>query len=263
VNRLRLGLSVLAVAGVLASAGCVTSSPHLGGGYPSPAVSAASAAPSGSAGPSGAPSTGGSPSATSTAPTRVDCAWGPANPGSTTTGTPPKGAPATGTAAILIVTNLGSITIDVDRSVTPCTVASFAYLATSHFFDESPCHRLTTAGIYVLQCGDPTGTGRGGPSYTIPDEALPSQGPNMPAVTYPRGVVAMANASRPNTGGSQFFLVYKDSVLPDSYTKFGTITSGIEVLDSVALAGVNSSSTDPNDGPPKLAVKILSLSLIN
>jgi peptidyl-prolyl cis-trans isomerase B (cyclophilin B) len=159
-----------------------------------------------------------------------------------------------------IVTNRGKIVIKTNRAVTPCTVASFTYLAGKHFFDKTPCHRLTTAGIYVLQCGDPTGTGSGGPAYTIPDEAVPAGGGNLPAVNYPRGSVAMANTGQPNSGSSQFFLVYKDSPLPPAYTNFGTITSGLDVLDKIAAAG-DTESFGQGDGAPKLPVEIISFTV--
>jgi peptidyl-prolyl cis-trans isomerase B (cyclophilin B) len=267
VNRLRLGLSLAAVAAVLASAGCVTSAPHLGSSAPPTLVTASpsdAGLPSASGQPSSAPpvSPASTPATTEAADARVRCAWGPPNPSAIQTGTPPATAPATGTATMLIVTNLGPITVKMDRSVTPCTVASFAYLAGSHFFDEGPCHRLTTAGAFLLQCGDPTGTGDGGPAYTIPDEALPPAGSAAPPVNYPRGTVAMANYGRPNSGGSQFFLVYQDSPFPDSYTKFGTISGGIAILDDVAQAGVDPSSASPHDGAPEQPIKIYSVTVI-
>ena len=115
------------------------------------------------------------------------------------------------------------------------------------YFDDTPCHRLTTAGISVLQCGDPTGTGRGGPGYTFADE-------NLEGASYPRGTVAMANGG-PDTNGSQFFLVYADTQLPPSYTPFGTITKGLDVLEQVAEAGSDDSS-GTGDGKPKLTVQI-------
>ena len=120
-------------------------------------------------------------------------------------------------------------------------------LARAGWFESSPCHRLTTAGIRVLQCGDPTGTGSGGPGYVFADEALDG-------ATYPRGTVAMANRG-PGTNGSQFFLVYADSELPPDYTPFGRITQGLDVLERVA-AGGSDDSNGPGDGAPKTAVLI-------
>ena len=145
-------------------------------------------------------------------------------------------------------------------SVTPCTVASFAYLAGRGFFDETGCHRLTTACIFILQCGDPSDTGTGGPSYTIPDEALPP--PVTATVNYPRGTVAMGNTGPPNTGGSQFFLVYKNSPLPPTYTIFGRIIRGQEIVDEAAAGGVVvKPNGNPYDGAPRQAVNILSLTV--
>lgn len=113
-------------------------------------------------------------------------------------------------------TNVGDIAIAMDAAKTPSTVNSFKSLADKKYFDNTKCHRLTTQGIYVLQCGDPKGDGTGGPGYTIPDENLKSLGKPAAdgAVTYKAGTVAMANTGQPHTGGSQFFLVYKDTKLP-------------------------------------------------
>ncbi|MBC3842360.1 peptidylprolyl isomerase [Streptacidiphilus sp. 4-A2] len=143
-------------------------------------------------------------------------------------------------------TSCGDITIKLDAKDTPKTVNSFVFLAAQEYFNHTHCHRLTTSGIYVLQCGDPTGTGSGTPGYSFPDEYL-----NDPAIqsgTYPAGTVAMAN-SGPNTNGSQFFLVYQDSQLAPSYTPFGTITSGLDILQHIAKDGVSGGGNDgkPND----------------
>ena len=142
-------------------------------------------------------------------------------------------------------TNLGPIVIDLDTPAAPCTVNNFRSLIARHFYDNTPCHRLTTQGIYVLQCGDPTGKGTGGPGYTFADE-------NLKGAKYPRGTVAMAN-SGPGTNGSQFFLVYKDTQLDPNYTPFGTIVGGLDILDKVAAGG----STPTGDGKPKVAINIL------
>ncbi|WP_306320622.1 MULTISPECIES: peptidylprolyl isomerase [unclassified Streptomyces] len=153
-------------------------------------------------------------------------------------------------------TSAGDINIAMDAAKTPHTVNSFKHLADKGFFDGTKCHRLTTQGIYVLQCGDPEGTGAGGPGYTIPDENL--KGLGKPAkdgsVTYKAGTVAMANTGQPNSGGSQFFLVYKDSKLTPTYTPVGTMDAkGLKVVKDVAAKGVTGGSAD---GAPKKAVKV-------
>ncbi|GFH38603.1 peptidylprolyl isomerase [Streptomyces pacificus] len=158
-------------------------------------------------------------------------------------------------------TSQGDIAFTMDAAKTPRTVNSFKYLADKGFFDGTTCHRLTTEVIFVLQCGDPEGDGRGGPGYTIPDENLTALG--KPAadgkVTYPAGTVAMANTGRPNSGGSQFFLVYQDSKLPPSYTPFGTIDeAGLSVVKAVGAAGVAGGA---GDGAPVKSVSVKSASV--
>lgn len=149
-------------------------------------------------------------------------------------------------------TTCGDIPLNLDAADAPHTVNSFKFLADKGFFDHTKCHRLTTSGIYVLQCGDPTGQGSGGPGYTIPDENLKAK--SIAKGTYPAGTVAMANTGSKHTGGSQFFLVYKDSTLPAQYTPFGTISSaGMKVLLKIAAAG---ESTGAGDGAPNATVVI-------
>lgn len=158
---------------------------------------------------------------------------------------PPSHVPTKGTVTAKVQTSQGTMTFTLDRAATPCTVASFVSLAQQKYFDNTPCHRLTTSGIYVLQCGDPTGTGSGGPGYQFNDELSGHE-------KYTRGVLAMANAGA-NTNGSQFFIVYKNSQLPPSYTVFGHVTAGLGVVDKVAAKGVAGGGTD---GKPALPVTI-------
>ena len=139
-------------------------------------------------------------------------------------------------------TSVGTISFATDAASTPCTVGSFRNLAAQEYFDGTSCHRLTTEGIFVLQCGDPTGTGSGGPGYEYDDEALEG-------ASYPAGTVAMANAG-PGTNGSQFFLVYEDSQLPPSYTPLGQITEGLEAVREVAQAGVEGGGGDGRPATP-------------
>ncbi|MFI9048951.1 peptidylprolyl isomerase [Streptomyces sp. NPDC053427] len=151
-------------------------------------------------------------------------------------------------------TTCGGIELKLDAAEAPHTVNSFAFLAGKHFFDHSRCHRLVDQQIYVLQCGDPTGTGGGSPGYTLPDENL--KDPRLKGDVYPAGTVAMANNydgkhdNTRNSGGSQFFLVYQDSPLPPNYTPFGTVTGGMDVLKKIAAAGTRPDpkigSTAPN-----------------
>jgi peptidyl-prolyl cis-trans isomerase B (cyclophilin B) len=126
-------------------------------------------------------------------------------------------------------TTQGDIAFQALTTEAPCTTNSFRFLAERGYFDQTHCHRLTTQGIYVLQCGDPTGTGSGGPGYEFPDE-------NLAGATYPAGTVAMANAG-PNTNGSQFFFVWKDTTLSPAYTPFGRVVGGLDVLKKIAAAG--------------------------
>ncbi|MYS37067.1 peptidyl-prolyl cis-trans isomerase B (cyclophilin B) [Streptomyces sp. KhCrAH-43] len=153
-------------------------------------------------------------------------------------------------------TSQGDIAFTMDASKTPHTTNSFKSLADKKFFDGTKCHRLTTDGIFVLQCGDPKGDGTGGPGYTIPDENLTALGKAGAdgSVTYPAGTVAMANTGQPHTGGSQFFLVYKDSKLPPSYTPFGTMDAkSLKAVEGIGKAGVEGGGAD---GAPKKAVNI-------
>lgn len=153
-----------------------------------------------------------------------------------------------------IGTNCGAIVMALNGKRAPHTVNSFAFLAGKGYFTNTPCQRLTTSNIFVLQCGDPTGTGRGGPGYTLPDE-------NLAGATYPTGTVAMANSGFPHTGGSQFFLVYADTSLPPQYTPFGHITAGLDVLQRIAKAGDNGAN-GPGDGAPNQPVSITSFKVV-
>lgn len=155
-------------------------------------------------------------------------------------------------ATMTLNTNEGVIEIAMNPDAR-VTDASMAYLSGTGYFDNTPCHRLTTANIYVLQCGDPSGTGTGGPGYQIPDENLPQATAN----NYPTGTVAMAN-SGPNTNGSQFFIVYQDTTLPPNYTVWGQVTSGLDVVERVAAAGVAGGGVD---GAPALPVVIESTTI--
>ena len=156
-----------------------------------------------------------------------------------------------------IRTNRGNIVIDLLNSRATCTVNSFVSLAKQKFFSQTTCHRLVTTGIFVLQCGDPTGTGSGGPGYQFSDE-------NLTGAKYPAATVAMANGG-PNTNGSQFFLVYRNSAgLQPNYTPFGTIVSGLKIVQNVAKAGSDNAFAGPGQGGgghPKEKVVIKSVTI--
>jgi peptidyl-prolyl cis-trans isomerase B (cyclophilin B) len=160
-----------------------------------------------------------------------------------------------------IHTNRGDIVFTALTTKAPYTTFSFQFLAQKNYFNNTICHRLTTSGIYVLQCGDPTGSGSGGPGYQFQDENLNYFGSadSSGTVTYKAGTVAMANSGA-GTNGSQFFLVYKDSPLQPSYTPFGTITKGLDILQTIANGGSDNSNST-GDGKPKLATTIESVTI--
>ncbi|WP_158843736.1 peptidylprolyl isomerase [Saccharothrix deserti] len=147
-------------------------------------------------------------------------------------GPPDAGAvPAEGTVTIRFDTGQGRIDVELDAASAPCAVHSFRHLVKKQFYPSTACHRLTVEGLWVLQCGDPTGTGTGGPGYAYDD-------PTAKAGDYKRGVVAMANAG-PGTNGSQFFIVYQDSpVIGPDFPVLGRVTLGMEVVDKVVAGGV-------------------------
>jgi peptidyl-prolyl cis-trans isomerase B (cyclophilin B) len=177
---------------------------------------------------------------------------------------PQQGRRATtpATIAATIVTNDGPIGLQLDNAKAPCTVNSFVSLAKQGYFDGTPCHRLTTSQVLgVLQCGDPTGLGTGGPGYRFPNEYPTNQykltDPALTALAlYPRGSLVMANTG-PGTNGSQFYLVYQDSQLPPTYTLFGTVdATGLATVGQIAAAGVQDGS---DDGKPATGVTITSV----
>jgi peptidyl-prolyl cis-trans isomerase B (cyclophilin B) len=170
----------------------------------------------------------------------------------------PPGDPAKDEPTQLtIATDRGDIRVSLDADKAPCTVNSFVSLAKQGYFDGTRCHRLTTQGLYVLQCGDPSATGTGGPGYSFSDELVtddprlqPCTGQTDPSsgkqvCTYTTGTLAMAN-SGPDTNGSQFFLVYRDSPLGAAYTPFGTMSAaGVKVVQAIAQQGLAADGTAP------------------
>jgi len=203
--------------------------------------------------PSSAPSSAPAPSASSAAPPRatsaagtVSCEYTPADEAAKPVEPPPTtDVPATGTVTYTLALTGGDVTITMDRRAAPCTVNSFASLADQGYFDGTRCHRLADSGIFVLQCGDPTGTGSGGPGYAFAGETTGSE-------TYTQGVVAMANAG-PGTNGSQFFLVWADSTGLDrrpNYTIFGKMDAASrDVVAQMAGEGQDGSNPDGTGRP--------------
>jgi peptidyl-prolyl cis-trans isomerase B (cyclophilin B) len=169
----------------------------------------------------------------------------------------PPGTPVTKKpTTVNISTNRGDIKATLNGDSTPCTVNSFLSLAKQGYFDDTKCHRLHTQDYFVLQCGDPTGTGSGGPGYTFHDELSGQE-------AYTAGTLAMANGG-PNTNGSQFFIVYKDSGFPPSYTVFGHVNAaGLQLVQGIAKEGIGTPSNNPQlgpgDGTPKNPVIIQSV----
>jgi peptidyl-prolyl cis-trans isomerase B (cyclophilin B) len=248
-------------------------------------------------------------------PSPTSCAWLPSTLDSAyvrDVGTPPaSGEHRSGQATMTIATNRGTIVVRMDAARTPCAIASFAYLAGRHYFDNKGCPRLVNAtDVHILQCGDPTGTGRGGPGYRFADENLdavpthlqtptppPNQAPPIlppglntcppsglplsPGVTtciawpsptplptdpvavpyYPRGMVAMANRGR-DTNGSQFFFVTQYTTdIGGGSEPFGTVTSGMDILDTVAAGGDDGAFSDAGGGHPALKLVFRSVTV--
>jgi peptidyl-prolyl cis-trans isomerase B (cyclophilin B) len=212
-----------------------------------PAVAASSAPASGATA---------SASATPSAAKVAGCTTPPPRPTAIQTRRLPDKRTAAGKHFTAVVTtNCGRITLALDGSKAPQTVASFLALAKSGYFAASPCHRLTTAGIYVLQCGDPLG-GRGtGPGYSYGIENAPKDG------KYPTATLAMARTNDPHSNADQFFIVYKDSTLPTDgggYSIFGTVTGGMDIVEKIAAAGASGGT---GDGAPNAPISILSVAV--
>jgi peptidyl-prolyl cis-trans isomerase B (cyclophilin B) len=212
----------------------------------SDATASPSATPTGSGSASASPSSTGSVAGCTTAPTPTT---------KTQTWAKPGGSPVVAgtTYRITLDTNCGPITIQLVKDAAakaPKTSQSMNFLSDQGYYTDSDCFRLTTSGIFVLQCGSPTNDGQGGPGYQLPDENLPKTAAN----NYPAGTVAMANAG-PGTAGSQFFIVYKDTSLPASYTIWGNVVSGLDIVSKIAGAGVASGTGDGKPNQPIVITK--------
>lgn len=204
---------------------------------------------------------GNSPAVAASAPAGGGCRWLPAdeasNPNIKNVGTPPTTVPTTGVQQLTMTTNRGVIKVRVETAKAPCAAASITYLASRNFFDGTKCHRLTTAGISVLQCGDPSGTGMGGPSYRFAEENLPTG-----ADPYPVGTLAMAKTQDPATTGSQFFIVWGPTPIAPEYTVLGTVTSGLDGVQEIGRQGaVDPAGQAATDGAPKSPVSITTLTV--
>ena len=197
----------------------------------------------------------------------VACTWTPDSGGGKVkdVGTPPATAVKSGTATLTMDTNLGKITATLDKSKVPCTTASFEFLSSKKFWDNTKCHRLVNEkNFQVLQCGDPFATGKGyretdgqgGPSYTMAEENLPTDTNNP----YPAGSIAMANTGQAGSTGSQFFICTANTQLPASYTLLGTITSGLDIAQAVVKAGDDGAfKASAGGGHPKKELDIKTL----
>jgi peptidyl-prolyl cis-trans isomerase B (cyclophilin B) len=242
-------LSVIAGAAVVVlGLGAGATAIFLSGGGKPPSAAAATPKPT--------PTAAATPSASSTPSTVAEpashCVYTPSGTAARKVGVPPVKPRYKGKAYLATIkTNRGNVVLALFNNKATCTVNSFLYLASKNYFSNTPCHRLTTTGIYVLQCGDPTGTGRGGPGYKFANE-------NTAGAQYTQAAVAMANAG-PGTNGSQFFLVYRNSTtLPANYTLFGKIVSGLGIIQNVAKAG-SDNANGQGDGHPKEKVTIESV----
>jgi cyclophilin family peptidyl-prolyl cis-trans isomerase len=206
IRRTPAAIAIIALA--VAVAACSSTS-----GTPTPSA-AESAAPASTARESAAP---GSPAAPD-----PSAAGSPAAQGSCPTA-PPEPLPAGETREVTIETGQGDIVIEVEADLGPLAAGNFVALAECGYYDGIVFHRILPG--FVIQGGDPTGTGSGGPGYEFPNDPVD--------VPYERGVVAMANAGR-DTNGSQFFIVLGDAGLPPDYSVFGRVTSGMEIADEIA-----------------------------
>jgi peptidyl-prolyl cis-trans isomerase B (cyclophilin B) len=250
-----IGLAVLLVGGLVAGLTVA-----FAGGSPKSSAAAkptATATPSASATPS---------TAVVTEPAH-HCTYTKAGTAAKTVSLPPAAPDYKAAYQATVNTNRGKIEINLLNSKATCTVNSFIHLADAGFWNSSQCHRVSDSdGLYMLQCGDPTAKaseklscssttlGTGTPGYEFASE-------NLTGATYKAGTVAMANSGTSDSNGSQFFLVFKNTDLPADYTPFGTITSGLDILQNVAKAGTSCTFPQAGGGVPKEKVIINSVTI--
>jgi peptidyl-prolyl cis-trans isomerase B (cyclophilin B) len=259
-KRAGIGIAVLCVLGLIAGVSVAL----VGGG-------ASAASPKSTAKATASPTASASASATTSAAAVTEpaqhCTYTSSTAGTVVKASLPTSSPdykAAYTASIN--TNRGAIKIDLLNSKATCTVNSFVHLAAANFWNNTQCHRVSDSdSLYMLQCGDPTvkaseklscssaTLGTGGPGYEFASE-------NLTGATYPAGTVAMANTGSADSNGSQFFLVFKATALPADYTPFGTITSGLDILQNVAKAGTTCTYS-AGGGVPKEKVIIDNVSI--
>jgi peptidyl-prolyl cis-trans isomerase B (cyclophilin B) len=259
-QRTSIGVAVLLAAGLIAG---------LTVAFAGGSGSAASSKPTAKASASSSASPTASTSAAAVTEPAHHCTYTAAGTAAKKVSMPPATPDYKATYTATINTNLGKISINLLNSKATCTVNSFVHLASAGFWNDSQCHRVvTTGGLYILQCGDPYAKanakltcaqtsgapGTGGPGYEFASE-------NLTGATYKAGTVAMANSGTSDSNGSQFFLVYKDSTLQAQYTPFGTITSGLDILQKVAKAGTTCDYSGAGDGAPKEKVVIDSVTI--
>ena len=242
-RQMTVAVSAVVVVVAIAVGGILFASRSTGTTSTPAATPSASASPT----PSATPSTVAEPA--------THCTYAANPPAARPVTMPPATPDYKATYQATITTNRGPIVIDLLNSKATCTVNSFVHLAAAGFYSRTPCPRITTSqGLYILQCGDPTGKGSGGPGYEFASE-------NLTGATYPAGTLAMANTGAPDSNGSQFFLVYRNSSLPPSYTPFGKIVSGLNILQNVGKRGYGPPLNQAGGGAPKESVEIESVTI--